>query len=564
MPIRGLAFLGRRYRHINRYRQIASVLLKHGFGDLVTTVGLHRRLGLDRRSVDGTKGVQASPLTRWERIRMALEELGPSFVKLGQLAGTRPDMVPQELCAELEKLQDTVKPFPFADAKRIIEAELGGSLKSLFADFDEIPVASASIAQVHRAVLDTGEVVAVKIQRPGIRRTVEVDLEIMLDLARLMERHLHGLEVVNPVGIVDEFARTIRKELDFGIEAGHIERFARNFQSNNTIYVPRVVRRLSTQKVLTMEFIEGTKVSEISALTEKGFDLEVIANRGADLILEQIFEHGFFHADPHPGNIMILPDNVICFLDYGMMGSITGRYRECLSNLVIGVVRRDAKQITKAVLSLSVNDNPKAVDRLEADVADFIDQHFYRPLKDIHMGRLMTQLVQLLVRHRLRIVPDFYLLTKAMAAAEGNGRKLSPEFDMVRHTEPFARTIMRARFSPRALAKDMYLAGVDLGDLLRDLPADLKEIIAQVKHGRVHVEFEHRGLEPMLRTHDRVSNRIAFAIVLAALVIGSSLIVLSGIPPKWHGIPVVGIVGFLAAGAMGFWLLVTILRHGKM
>jgi len=564
MPIRGLGFIGRRYRHITRYRQIATVLLKHGFGDLVTTVGLHRRLGLGRRPAEGREPVRAAPLTRWQRIRMAMEELGPSFVKLGQILATRPDMIPQELCDELAKLHDTVSPFPFNQAKQTVEAELGDSLEAIFEKFDETPIASASIAQVHKAVLPNGEVVAVKIQRPEIRRIIEVDLEIMMDIAVLMERYLHGLDAVHPVGIVEEFARTIRKELDFSIEAGHIERFARNFHGNDTIFVPKVFGELSSRKVLTMEFVEGVKVSDTPALREGGFDLELIAGRGADLILEQVFVHGFFHADPHPGNILILPDNVICFLDYGMMGTISPRYKDSLADMVIGIVRRDEKQITKAVLNLSSGDEPEAAEKLEADIADFIEQHFYRPLKDINMGELITQLVQLLVKHRLRIIPDFYLLTKALATVEGNGRVLWPDFDMIKNTEPFARKIMAERFSPAALAKDMYRTGVDMGSLLRDLPGDVRGILAQIKRGRMHVEFEHKGLGPMLKTHDQISNRIVFAIVLAALVIGSSLIVLSGIPPKWHGIPVIGIVGFLAAGVMGFWLLVSILRHGKM
>jgi len=571
MSIFAPGFLLRQYPHIKRYRQIASVLLKHGFGDLVTTIGLHRHIGLGRRTVDGAKvrspahSPARSParLTRWQRVRMAMEELGPSFVKLGQLAGTRPDMVPQGLCDELVKLQDTVPPFPFDQAREIVEADLGESLESLFDSFGETPVASGSMAQVHRAVLKTGRPVAVKVQRPDVHRIVEVDLEIMLDLAKLIERHFHRLDAINPVGIVEEFARTIRKEMDFDIEAGHIERFARNFASNQAIHVPEVLRQFSGEKVLTMEFIDGTKVSDIHALNDGGFDLEVIAGRGADLILEQIFEHGFFHADPHPGNIMILPGNVICFLDYGMMGTITGRYRECLSNLVVGIVRRDERQITSAFLGLSSNENHEVADRLHADVSDFVEQHFYRPLKDIHMGRMISQLVQLLIRHKLRIVPDFYLLTKALAMAESNGRMLSPGFDMVVHTEPFARKIVSRRFRAKAVMKDLYLSGIDMGELLRNLPADLRDIIAQVKRGRIHVEFEHKGLEPMLDRHDRISNRIVFAIVLAALVIGSSLIVLSGIPPKWRGIPFIGIAGFSVAGAMGFWLLVSILRHGK-
>jgi len=562
MPIRGLGFIGRQYRHINRYRQIVGVLLKHGFGEMVTALGLSGRIGLPGRAVEGRAA--AARLTHWQRIRLAMEQLGPSFIKLGQILGTRPDMVPQELCLELEKLQDTVRPFPFEQVRRIVEEELGDSIESLFVEFDQRPIASASIAQVHRAVIQDGEVVAVKVQRPAIRRTIEVDLEIMMDLARLAERHLEGFEAVNPVGIVEEFARTIRKELDFGIEAGHIERFARNFASNDTIHVPKVFRRYSTAKILTMEFVEGTKVSDLEALREGGYDLELIADRGADLILEQIFEHGFFHADPHPGNILILPDNVICFLDYGMMGTLTGRYREHLGSLVVGIVRRDARQITKAFLGLSTNDGVQNVERLQADIADFVEQHFYRPLKEIHMGSLIGQLVQLLVRHRLRIVPDFYLLTKALATAEGNGRKLCPDFDMVGHIEPYARKIVAQRLSPRTLARDLYLSSLDLGDLLRDLPADIKYIIEQVKRGRIHIEFEHKGLEPMLERHDRISNRMVFAIVLAALLIGSGLVVLSGIPPKWYDVPVVGIAGFLAAGVMGFWLLVSIIRHGRM
>ncbi len=564
MPIRGFGFIGRRYRHITRYRQIATVLLKHGFGDLMSTLGMHRRLGLDKRRISAG-GTPAAHLPRWQRIRMAMEELGPSFVKLGQILATRPDMIPQELCDELAKLHDTVAPFPFNQAKQTVEAELGGSLDTIFEEFDETPVASASIAQVHRAVLpESGEVVAVKIQRPGIRRIIEVDLEIMMDIAVLMERHLPGLNAVHPVGIVEEFARTIRKELDFNTEAGHIERFARNFQGKDIIFVPKVFRELSSRKVLTMEFVEGVKVSDLAALREDGFDLELIASRGADLLLEQIFVHGFFHADPHPGNILILPDNVICFLDYGMMGTISPRYKDSLADMVIGIVRRDEKQITKAVLDLSAGDEAAAGEKLEADVADFIEQHFYRSLKDIDMGELITQLIQLFVKHRLKIVPDFYLLVKALATVEGNGRVLSPDFDMIKNTEPFARKIMAERFSPKTLAKGMYRSGIDLGNLLRDLPGDVREIVAQIKRGRMHVEFEHRGLEPMLKTHDQISNRIAFALILSALIIGSSVIVLSGIPPKWYGIPVFGIVGYLAAGAMGFWLLISILRHGKM
>jgi ubiquinone biosynthesis protein len=541
------------------------VLLKHGLGDLVTRVGLYRQLGISRRFFTKHKAeVSLIPLTQWQRFRMVLEELGPSFIKLGQLASTRPDLVSPEACAEFEKLQDTVPAFPASQVREIIETELGDSLEVLFKEFDETPVASASISQVHRVVLPDGKVAAVKVQRPGIRGTIEVDLEIMFHLAELIEKHIQGMETLDPVGIVREFSRTIKRELNFDIEAGNIERFARNFRSDTTIYVPKVYRHLSTDKVLVMEFVEGIKVSDLDALAAANLNLELIADRGADVILKQIFEHGFFHADPHPGNILVLPDNVICLLDYGMTGTLTGRNREHLGDLIAGIVRRNAKRMTRSLLRLSQLESAENVESLEAELGDFVEQYLYRPLKDIHMGSLLMQLIQLLIRHNLKVPPVFYLLDKALITVEGNGRKLSPEFDIIEHMRPFVEKLLSERLSIRKLRKDLYTASLDWEAVLRELPTDTRNIINKIKQGKIRIEFEHKGLEPMLRTHDRISNRVVYGIVLSSLVIGSSLIVLSGIPPRWNEIPVIGIVGFLVAGVMGFWLLVSILTHGKM
>jgi len=557
--------IGRSYRHINRYRQIASVLLKHGMGDLMAKAGLYKQLGIGKRLFTKRKPkAPSAPLTRPQRIRTVLEELGPSFIKLGQLASTRPDLVPPEACAEFEKLQDTVPPFPFIQVRQIIENELGSSLEVLFKEFDETPVASASISQVHRAVLPDGAVAAVKVQRPDIRATIEVDLEIMFHLAELTEKHVSGIGTLDPVGIVREFSRTIKRELNFDIEAGNIERFARNFRSDTSIYIPKVYRHLSTDKVLTMEFVEGIKVSDFDALTNANLNLELIADRGADLILKQIFEHAFFHADPHPGNILVLPDNVICLLDYGMTGTLTERNREYLGDLIAGIIRRNEKQMTRSVLRLSQLETTETVECLEADIADFVEQYLYRPLKDIRMGSLLTQLIQLLIRHNLKLPPVFYLLDKALITVEGNGRKLSPEFDIIEHMKPFVRQLLSERLSVRKLRKDIYTASLDWEAVLRELPTDTRNIIDKIKRGKIRIEFEHKGLEPMLKTHDRISNRVVYGIVLSSLIIGSSLIVLSGIPPKWHQIPIIGIIGFLTAGAMGFWLLISILKHGKI
>ncbi len=552
------------YRHINRYREIIVVLVKYGFGDLITRTHLEKYVDLGKKVLLRRGGKEIASLSRWERMRMALEELGPTFIKAGQIMSSRPDLLPHELIVELEKLQDSVPPFSGEEAKRLVEQELGKPISDLFYEFTDTPIASASIAQVHEAVLQGGEKVAVKVQRPRIEQIIEVDLEIMLHLATLMEKHLQGMDILNPAGIVNEFERSIRKEIDFTIEATHIERFGNNFRRVQTIHVPKVYRNYTTRKILTMEFIDGIKVSNLDALLKSGNDPKTIASRGTDLVLKQVFEHGFFHADPHAGNIMVLDNNIICFIDFGMMGRPLPKQREYLSSIIVGIVNRDAKRITKTFLQLSNSRRIENIDQLEYQVGELVDQYSYLPLKDINMGQLLNEVIKLFVAYKLKMPPNLYLLVKALVSIEGVGRVLDPDFNMVKHMEPFAKKLLKARLSPRRLAKDTYLAATEFSLLLRDLPSEIGDIIEQIKVGQFKIEFEHKGLEPSLRKGDQISNRIAFAIVLASLVIGSSLIVVSGIPPKWNGIPIIGIVGFLGAGIMGFWLLISILRHGRM
>ena len=579
MPIRTIGVISRTYRHINRYREIIAILVKYGFGEILAKLELPKYLnfgkGKSKRFILGKTAAEIATASRWARVRMALEELGPTFVKLGQIMSTRPDMVPRELIAELEKLQDKVPSFPTEDARQIIEEELGSSISSLFRDFSDTPIASASIAQVHKAVLHDGEEVAIKVQRPGIDRIIETDLEIMLHLATLIENHFEKeLGIWDPVSIVNEFARVIRKELDFRIEAAHIERFATNFQTDTIIHVPHVYREYSSDRVLTMEFIGGLKVSEIAKavsgeeakVRNYGIDPKVVAARGADLVLKQIFVYGFFHADPHPGNIKVLRDNIICFLDYGMMGSLSARHREALADILIAIIEKDATKITRTILKISgyrymqIGDNEK----LEFDIAELIELYAYRPLKEIEIGNLLHHIASVVAEYRLKVPPDFYLLAKALVTIEGVGKELDPEFNAIEHAEPFAKKLIWARMSPRRLIKDLYLSALETRLLLRDFPSEARDILARIQQGEIKIKFEHEGLNPMLETIDRTSNRMVFAIVLASLVIGSSLIVLSGVPPKWHEIPIIGIVGFLAAGIIAFGLLFSILRHGRM
>ncbi len=556
--------IGRTYRHMQRYRQIVTALIKYGFGDLIDILNIDQYLEIGLKIISRKRKGKMASLSRAERIRMLLEELGPTFIKMGQILSTRPDLLSVEYIKELPKLQDNVPPFPFSDVKRIIEKELKKPLNAFFSKFDEQPVAAASIGQVHKAVTQGGEMVVVKIQRPGIKRIIEVDLEIMLHLSGLMERHLEGWDIQHPTKIVREFAATLEKELDYSLEAAYMERFAMQFKGDARIHVPRTYKNLMTKRVLTMEYIDGIKSSDLDGLERNGLDRLKIARVGFDLIMQQIFVNGFFHADPHPGNIFVLPDNIICFIDFGMMGRINLRSREHFADLILSIVNQNEIKTVNAILNLTEYDDPPDYRSLERDVVEFMDKYCYRPLKEVELGDLLRRILEVAASHRLNIPPDLFLMMKALSTIEGLGVKLDPDFDVVKQAAPFMRRLQFNRFNPRRIARNMADSGAEFYHLLQEIPGEIRDILKMIKRGTIKMEFEHRGLKPMLVTHDRISNRLAFAIVLAALIIGSALIVLSDIPPKWHEIPVIGLIGFVLAGVMGFWLLILILRSGRM
>lgn len=552
------------YRYVSRYLEIAHVLAKYGFSDLVAAIRLDRYLPFKKKLIREGKNPRLASLSRWERVRSALEELGPTFIKFGQIMSNRPDLIPEGLIVELKKLQESVPAFPSETAKQLIEQELKMPIDSLFPDFSTEPIASASISQVHKATLPSGEEVAVKVQRPKIEQVIKTDLEIMFHLASLAERHIEGMETLDPVGMVREFERSISQELDFTIEASHIETFSRKFSQDETVYVPHVYVDYTSKRVLTMEFIDGIRPSDRETVIQAGLDPRVIAARGADNILKQVFEHGFFHADPHPGNMRILEGNVICFLDFGMMGFLLPRDRKHLGDILIGLANQDAPRITRTLMHMSRGERPEDPEQLEHDIYVLLERYSYRSLKEIDLINSLSDLVSLVTQHKLHVTADFYLLAKALMIIEGVGRDLDPDFDFVQHATPFAKKLVKERLSLTDLAKEVYLSLSDLALLLRDLPGDTRDLIEQAKMGKLKVVFEHKGLEPMLKTHEQISNRISFSIVLSALIIGSALIMRTGIPPKVYGIPIIGALGFFAAGLMGFWLLVSILRHGKM
>ncbi len=553
------------YHHANRYIEILSVLAKHGFGDFISRTKIDAFLGLKGKNKALKAGAPEPDKTVWQRIRMILEELGPAFIKLGQTVSNRPNLVPPELLDELEKLQSSVQPFPSREAVGIIEKELEKPISELFKDFSEKPLAAASIAQVHKAVLHEGAAVVVKVQRPDIKRVIEVDLEIMKDLASLLENYEPELKRMDIAGIIEEFEKSILKELDFSFEAANMEKFGLNFKNSEEIYVPRCYREYSTKKILAMEFIDGVNISEIDELKKRGLSTEILASRGADLILKQIFEHGFFHADPHPGNIMALENNVICFLDYGMMGLLTKTMRESLSSVIIGVSSHDAAKIAKTLIKLSVKSDVEFNFALiESQVSELIESHFYQSLNHTDMAGMLNSIVTIMIENRLKMPSDFFLLIRALIILQANGEKLNKNFNVSEHIRPFAEKMVRDQMSPLKLAGGLFNSAADLAVLLHDLPSELSEILDKIKYGKLKMDIELKGVEPMIETHERAADKLSFSVVLAALIIGSSIVVHSKIPPLWNEIPVIGIAGFCVASVLGFWLLIKILRHKKI
>ena len=564
MFIGKIGIVSRTYRHINRYRQILTILFKYGFGDLVDRLNVGQYLEIGIQMISRKRREQMDSLTREERIRMALEDLGPTFVKLGQILSTRPDLVPVSLIHELSKLQDEVPPFPASQAKSIIESELSMTVAEIFERFESVTYAAASIGQVHRARLRTGEEVIVKVQRPDITKMIEVDLEILLHLATLVERHVEDWEIYRPTRIVEEFARVIEKEIDYTVEASYAERFARQFIGNDMIYIPRIFREFSTQRILTMEYVPGIKVSDINRLDTEGYDRKIIADRGADLLLHQVFTFGFFHADPHPGNVFILPDNIICYLDFGMMGSVDRQSREDIADMVYALVERNESGVVDAFLRIVEWEEEPDRRALETDMSNFMELYLYKSLKDIRIEAVLQQLLDLITRYRLILPFDRFLMMKALSTMEGLGLMLNPDFDMTEKVAPFIRRLKMARLSPRRILSEFLQTSGEVAQLLRIIPGELRDILKQIKQGKVRVGFEHRGLERFIFEMDRSSNRIAFALIVSSLIIGSSLIINTDIGPFLFGLPILGLLGFSMAGVLGLWLLIAIIRSGRI
>lgn len=555
--------INRNIRSIRRYLNIVRVLSTYGFDQVLEMLGLADMVVRSRRLFRRPMP-DIARLTAAERMRLALEELGPTFIKLGQILSTRPDVIPHAFVREFEKLQDNVPSFPFGEVLAQISTELGGPVEQFFAEIDPVPLAAASIAQVHRARLKTGEEVAIKVRRPGIVAVVESDISALMALAGLAERHVSGSELYDPVGIVREFARTIRREMDFTREGHTIEKFRDNFIRTPWMYFPRVYWEQSSRGVLTMEFVSGIKVSDREKLIDQGLDVKLLAHRGADAFLVMVLNHGFFHGDLHPGNVLILPNNVICLLDYGIVGRLDEELKTFLTDILAAIVKRDMDEVVSLLLfSGDISDNLD-IRALKRDLFNFIDGYYEIPLKEIEVGRVLTEFIEIITLYNIRISSDLMLLVKSLVLIEGMGRALDPGFDMVEHLRPFIIKAIRQKFSPLRISRDINQILSSYLNLARNIPRDLKEIINRVNRNKFKIDLEHRGLDKFTADFDRSINRLSTSMILAAMIIGSSIIMHTDKGPKVMGFPMLAFMGYTVAGIVGLWLVYAIIRSGRM
>jgi len=552
-----------RIRYAGRYRTIAMALMRHGFGYMVEELGLNHLLSLPRRLV--TQETYES-VSLGERIRRVLEDLGPTFVKLGQLASTRSDMLPDSIIQELVKLQDNVPPFSAQTARDIVEQELDQPVDEIFHSFDNIPLAAASIGQVHRAVLLSGQSVAVKIQRPGVLRMMSRDLEILKDLCALAERKLDWAKQYGLSRMAEEFSKSLLAELDYSHEGRNAEKIAQQLVGNTKVYIPEIHWDYTSARVLTMEYVDGITLNHREELLGKGVDLKQLAEQLVEIMLGQIFIDGFFHADPHPGNVMRTDDGRLALIDFGMVGRLSDEMKDHLSSFIIALMRKNTDAMVRAILRLGILDENADQAALHDDMDMLREQYYDVPFSRVSIGKALNDLFGIARRHHLVIPPDLVMLGKTMLTLEGVIGSLDPSFSILQMAEPFGRQLIKQRFSSSRLQRKLWGGVADLAESLVELPGQARQLSSLISKGKLKVEVGVPELQSLQRKLDRVGNRLSFSIVMLAfsiimvgLIIGSSL---RGEPSLLWDFPTVEI-GAVVALMMFLWLLYSIFKSGR-
>ncbi|MDR1166457.1 MAG: hypothetical protein LBO66_11450 [Deltaproteobacteria bacterium] len=549
----------RAYRNVERITELMKVMVKFGFGDLFIAIGLGDLL-LRVKRLAGLGKDSLGPLPRPKRLRLALEEMGLVFVKLGQYLSTRQDILPQEYIQEFALLQDNVQPIPFSEIKKIIAASLE---ENALLDVEETPLASASVGQVHAAKLPGGQEVVVKVRRPGLTRQAVTDLEILWEIATQIDKFLPSLSFLRPLEIVAEFKRSLLAELNYRLEATNALRFGRLYARSAEVKIPKLYRSLTTENTLVMERIRGTRFDDAAGLQKAGISPVALARLTSKICLEQFMSLGFFHGDPHPGNLYAQPGPKVAFMDFGLIGQIDPKSRDELLKLALGVIRHNPSAMARSVLSLTIHDGKVDRDSLETELTALLDNHLSGTLKEINLLYFIQDIIELMTQRQLRPPSDLLLLAKALIQFEHLGLVLNSDFNLLEDAGPIIANLYRRRFDPRFWVERLFRRGEDFLYAVQSLPQDLAPMVANLKRGRLQVDFELTNLNAMRHSVREASQRLSFALLLGSLLIGSALVIHAHQPPFWRGVPALGAIGLILAFLLGIWFFIDFIRGKK-
>ena len=545
--------------NLTRIRQVAEVLLRYGFEDVVTTTPLRRLVSQARRLSWQRADRQVFETTRWERVRLIIEELGPTFIKLAQAMSNRADLLPQALIDEFEKLQSNVPPFETALARQIIEEELGRPISDVFSEFDDVTLGSASIGQVHRARLLTGEEVVVKVQRPGVRDKVRSDLALLHELVRLTAGFLQKQGLANPQDVVDAFERSMSKELDYTAEARSMEQFRKLYADYTTFYIPKPFRELSTARILVIEFVSGCKITDKPQLLAWGLSPETVAETGMDIYLTQIFEFGIFHADPHPGNVLVRPDGTVVLIDFGMVGRLTKQQKYAFAGVFIGMARQDPRSMALNFRRLALTAEIPDMRAFESDLSQLIEDFATLDVKEMSMSDLADALQTVIYNYKLQVPGAVFLILRALVILEGIGKVLHPNFNTFEFVRPYGAKILKEQYSRANLLSEAEYTGTQFLALLQTLPADVRQIVRKISKGELRVKVELSGYQTLLRKADQLVSRTILALLSVGGLLFSGLTLLGRYSPEMpysRGLPE---ITWWSLGATGFILLILLL-----
>lgn len=554
-------------KSISRIGEMINILLRFGFDDVIATTALKKFLPAKKQLTGYGTSEDESPYeyTRWERIRMVVEELGTTFIKLAQLLSNRPDILPDPLIQEFAKLQSNVPPFSTKTAVEIIEQELGKPINELFTYFDNRTIGAGSIGQVHRARLTRGEDVVVKVRRPDAEHKVRTDLRLMREFFKLTETYFYNLGILNPLEIIDAFEESIRKELDYRNEALNSLRFRRIYAQESDFYIPKPYPELSTQKVLVVEFTHGCQIDNLQQLRDWGISSEKIAEKITDIYLKQIFEFGHFHADPHAGNIFIKPDKQVVLIDFGMTGKLSKQQKYDFANVALSIAQKNPKALASGLRRLATNGEVENMKIFESDLEALIDDYTTLSIDETGVSVLIGRLRRIAFEYKLRIPGSVFVIFRALAILEGIGRKLHPDYKMMEFLIPYGRKIVAEQYAPGNVRNELSYSVSQFMSLLYSSPLDIKYILKKMRKGEFVSTSKIDGLEPAIKQINTSTNRLAAALIIAATLMTSGIVVLAAPPEMLYflGIPLLSAVGFGAAGLLGLWLIVYTIRHRK-